>query len=262
MIELRFFRHGRALLSACCLLVTIMVGVQAGAAPSPPVVVELFTSQGCSSCPAAEAFLGELAARGDVLALAYHVDYWDYIGWRDPFATRETTQRQRDYARMLNQKYVYTPEMVVNGVAHGTGSDREAITDLIARQAEEASEGPAVRIGDAPGGGLAIHIGPTVDPRAFGGRPATIWFILFDREHRTSVALGENGGKTLVEHQIVRSIRPVGTWRGSPTEILLDAEEGQFTEGGCAVLLQRDGTGPIIAAAIREQSGRHSGGID
>src|SRR5215831_6029686 len=84
-------------------------------------VVELFTSQGCSSCPPADAYLGELAGRSDVIALAFHVDYWNYIGWMDPFSSKHMTQRQKDYQRTLNQRYVYTPEMVVNGTAHEVG---------------------------------------------------------------------------------------------------------------------------------------------
>src|SRR4030088_3012096 len=96
-----------------------------------PWAIELFTSQGCSSCPPADAYLGRLAKRPDIVALAYHVDYWDYIGWKYAFATRITTERQRAYARALKQRYVYTPEMVVEGIGHDTGSERGRTDALI-----------------------------------------------------------------------------------------------------------------------------------
>jgi len=97
----------------------------------PPVVVELFTSQGCSSCPPADAFLNDLSRRDDVIALSLHVDYWDYIGWEDPFATPESTNRQRRYAPVLVERSVYTPQMVIDGAAHEVGSKRKAVTRLI-----------------------------------------------------------------------------------------------------------------------------------
>src|SRR6059036_991639 len=93
----------------------------------PPVVVELFTSEGCSSCPPADAFLGELAQRPDIVALAFHVDYWDYIGWKDPYASPLTTQRQHDYAAALHLHMVYTPQMVVDGRADVVGSERSDV---------------------------------------------------------------------------------------------------------------------------------------
>jgi hypothetical protein len=105
-----------------------------------PWAVELFTSQGCSSCPPADAYLGLLSKRPDIVALSFHVDYWDYIGWKDPFATRATTDRQRAYARVLKQRYVYTPEMVVEGIGHDTGRERAAIERLLAEAQGHASE--------------------------------------------------------------------------------------------------------------------------
>ena len=98
-----------------------------------PTVVELFTSQGCSSCPPADAFLGDLAKRQDVLALAFHVDYWDYIGWKDPYADPGHTSRQRDYSSKLGLRYVFTPQMVVQGASSATGSDRTSVLGLIGR---------------------------------------------------------------------------------------------------------------------------------
>src|SRR6516164_10851500 len=124
-------RRRRENVVAGAALAAAILGAALPALAETPVVVELFTSQGCSSCPPADAYLGELAARKDVIPLAFHVDYWNYIGWADPFATKQMTQRQRDYQRALNQRYVYTPEMVVNGEAHEVGSDRHGIDRLI-----------------------------------------------------------------------------------------------------------------------------------
>src|SRR5690348_4653604 len=103
--------------------------IQTAIAAPRPIVVELFTSQGCSSCPPADALLNELAQRPDVVALGFHVDYWDYLGWKDPLSAPGSTQRQRDYARLLNQPTIYTPEMVIDGHLQLVGSDRTAVLD-------------------------------------------------------------------------------------------------------------------------------------
>ena len=122
------------------LLVLAMIAPLLGAGPvraadKPLTVVELFTSQGCSSCPPADAFLGELARRDDLVALSEHVDYWDYIGWKDPFASPDLTKRQHEYARLLGLRYVYTPQMVIQGADHVTGSDRAGVLRKIAEAA-------------------------------------------------------------------------------------------------------------------------------
>src|SRR5215469_3910472 len=122
----------------------LLIPVAAAAAPSdtvradePPIVVELFTSQGCSSCPPADKYLGELAKRPDVMALAFHVEYWNYIGWADPYSKPWATRRQHDYSAKLKQRFVYTPEMVVQGAAEGVGSERDTIEALIRAAAEK-----------------------------------------------------------------------------------------------------------------------------
>jgi hypothetical protein len=214
-----------------------------------PVVVELFTSQGCSSCPPADAYLRELAKRSDIIPLAYHVDYWNYIGWVDPFASQQTTQRQRDYARSLGQRYVYTPEMVIAGARHEDGAKRDVIEGLIAA-ARNAPPGPAITLSRNPDGNLKVSIaaqGATGQNPA-AGEPLTVWLVKFDREHWTKVAQGENQGRTLGDFQVVRSFRQIGSWHGDKLEIDLAAEA--TGDGGCAVLLQRGGTGPILAASM------------
>jgi hypothetical protein len=211
----------------------------------PVVVVELFTSQGCSSCPPADKYLGEIAARPDVLALSWHVDYWNYIGWTDPFASKQATQRQRDYSHHLNMRYVYTPQMVINGVSEGVGSEPKTIDPLIKAAAQNGLPRQHLAVARELDRKLSIHVdaGST-------GEPATVWLVGFDREHATQVARGENEGQTLREYQIVRTCEAIATWTGEALDITVDA--GQVGgDGGVAVLLQLGaGTGRIIGAAL------------
>ncbi|MDB5408197.1 MAG: hypothetical protein JWL84_3109 [Rhodospirillales bacterium] len=234
----------RGLLLAASLIVSSLSGAVADEAPRP-VVVELFTSQGCSSCPPADAYLRELARRSDVIPLAYHVDYWNYIGWVDPFASQQTTQRQRDYARALGQRYVYTPEMVIGGARHEDGAKREAVEKLIAAAQRDAAPGPAIALRRVGDDNLQISIAAQ---GAAPGEALAVWLVKFDREHWTKVAQGENQGRMLGDFQVVRSLRQVGSWQGEKFEIELASEAAG--DGGCAVLLQRGGTGPILAASM------------
>lgn len=209
----------------------------------PLVVVELFTSQGCNSCPPADTYLGELAMRPDVLALAFHVDYWNYIGWTDPFATKLATQRQHDYSRQLGLRYVYTPQMVINGTTEGVGSERQTIAPLIKAAANERQGKAAVTLQRDTDGKLLVHIG---DGTAH--EPATIWLVGIDHERSTQVLRGENGGSTLHEFQIVRSFKEIGTWRGQALDLAVAGSEAAG-DGNVAVLVQFGGTGRIIGAA-------------
>jgi hypothetical protein len=211
----------------------------------PRVVVELFTSEGCSSCPPADTYLGELAQRPDVLALAFHVDYWNYIGWTDPYASKLATQRQHEYARHLNLRYVYTPQMVINGTTEGVGSERPSIAPMIKAAEDAKALHQHVSIARDANGALAIH----VDAGA-GAEPATLWLVGFDREHATRVLHGENEGQTLKEYQVVRSFAAVGTWRGQTLDLSLAADRQPVGDGGIAVLLQQGGSGRIIGAAL------------
>jgi hypothetical protein len=205
------------------------------AATERAVLVELFTSQGCSSCPPADDFLAELAARPDVVALSFHVDYWNYIGWKDPFATKWATQRQRDYGRTLAQRYVYTPEIVVDGAAHAVGSARPEVERLIAEARTRA--GPAVSA-ERKAGEVQVRVGA-------GAGTGTVWLVRFEPEHVTRVERGENGGRTLRNVNVVRAMSKLATWTGAPLE--LRAEAGAE---GCAVIVQDEGSGRIAGAAI------------
>ena len=209
---------------------------------TPLTVVELYTSQGCSSCPPADAFLGELAKRNDLLALSIHVDYWDYIGWKDPFASPANTKRQRAYASKLGMRYVYTPQMVVQGAAHSTGSDRDKILALIAKARK--SKRVAVKISRIHGG-----VRVTV-PGAHTTEEAAVWLAVFDTKHQTRIKRGENGGRTLSYHNVVRGMKRIGTWKGQPLDIPTgNADMSTDGRDGCAAILQSVATGRILGAA-------------
>ena len=204
------------------------------------VVVELFTSQGCSSCPPADALLGELAARSDVIALAYHVDYWDYIGWRDPFGAAENTERQRSYAAWMGSHMVYTPQMVIAGRYDVVGSRRGQVEDTLVKARQEPLPLAVAMVGYDK---VTID-GPTDAPAA------TVLAVIFQARAETPVQRGENSGRTLAEFNIVREMLPVGRYSGGRQELALDPEwlhEAGYD--GCAILVQDEATGRILGAA-------------
>jgi hypothetical protein len=210
-----------------------------------PVVVELFTSQGCSSCPPADALLGELTKRPNIVALAFHVDYWDYIGWKDPFASPQFTQRQRDYSHALGLHMVYTPQMVIDGRIDAVGSDRTAVEQAIAASTKQAKLAVAIR-GDRASG-YRVSVPPA---RTDLAGPATVWLVLYDREHVTPVKRGENAGATLRNYNVVRAWRRLGEWTGTALELPVDIESAAMVAGGYAVIIQADPVGPVLGAVV------------
>lgn len=225
---------------AVVLLFTATNPVAAG--DSSLTVVELFTSQGCSSCPPADKFLGELTKRDDVLPLSVHVDYWDYIGWKDPFADPKNTQRQRRYAQKMGLRFVYTPQIVVHGTFDVTGSDRAKVLRKIGEVAKlKQLSVKIIREGD----GVRV-----VMPDAGRVEKAAIWLTVFDSRHDTEVKRGENSGQTLRYYNVVRGMTRIGTWTGQAVDITTKASE-MSAEGrdGCAVIVQSEKTGRILAAA-------------
>jgi hypothetical protein len=209
-----------------------------------PVVVELYTSQGCSSCPPADALLAELATEPGVLALSFHVDYWDYIGWKDPFAAAEHTQRQRDYVAELGLRYVYTPQMVIDGRHDAVGSNRRAVTEAIEKAAATT---PVVDVTlEAAGGGRALLSAGTPPTE----EEATVWLVTFDDGHDTEVARGENLGRALHNSNVVRTLTALGTWSGEAKSFSLDFSKAKAEgRGGCAVIVQQGPGGPVLGAA-------------
>jgi hypothetical protein len=225
----------------CALL--LLLAAPAVRAGDPPVLVELFTSQGCSSCPPADAYLGDLAQRPSVLALAFHVDYWNGSGWTDPYASRAATQRQRAYARELAVRYVYTPQMVVNGAAQAIGSERGVVDKLIEAMARETPPAPDLTVMRASDGGIRVHVGSGA-----ATEPCALWLVAYDRKHATPVRGGENGGRVLTNYQVVRRFDWLGVWSGAMLDLGVP-DAAPPAEGGLAVLLQAGGAGRILAAA-------------
>jgi len=203
-----------------------------------PVVVELFQSQGCSSCPPANANLIALSQRPDVLALSFGVTYWDSLGWKDTFASPQYTARQWDYAHALRHDNVFTPQVVVNGRLDGVGAGRGEIEQLM-RRADRAAGGPAVSIG-----GGAVSIGAAATPV----RSADVWLVRYDpRVVQVAIQRGENSGRTLPHRNVVRELVRLGVWNGQPARFTLPASRDPALS--TAVLVQTSGAGPILAAA-------------
>ena len=205
----------------------------AGAATARPVVVELFTSEGCSSCPPADRFLTELSGRGDVLPLAFHVTYWNALGWRDPYSFEGATARQANYAARLGGGS-YTPEMVVDGRRGLVGSERGEAAAAIA--ASRGDEGVPVRLGRS-GGEVSVSLGG-------GTGHGRILLIGFDPRRETRVGRGENAGRTLTESNIVRSIKVIGGYDGAAVSV--SAPRGA---GADAAVLVQGADGRILGAA-------------
>ena len=209
----------------------------------PLVVVELFTSQGCSSCPPADALLRDLAARDDVLALSLHVDYWDYIGWKDPFSSAANTTRQRRYGNRFDLRYVYTPQMVIHGAQQVVGSDGDKVRDLISRH----RHAPAVSLSlaQSENGDVRVSL-----PKTVLAKPVQVWLATFDREHTTEVRRGENSGKTITNANVVHDLRPIMDWNGQPKTFTLTAQDLAARGGdAAAVVVQTSGHGPVLGAA-------------
>lgn len=227
-----------AALAATALLAAAAPG-PAPAAPDPayPVVVELFQSQGCSSCPPANANLNALAGKPGVLALSFAVTYWDQLGWKDGFATKANTQRQWDYAKALGHSQVWTPQVIVNGSRDTVGRNAADIDRLIAAAAP-AKDAPRLTLTPAK---VSIAAGT-----APGGR-ADVWLVRYDpRTVEVAIKAGENNGKTLPHRNIVRQLVKLGTWTGTAASFALPAPPAGLRT---AVLVQRAGGGAILAAA-------------
>ena len=210
----------------------------------PKGVVELFTSQGCSSCPPADTALRDLAFQGDVVALSYHVDYWNYLGWTDTLSSRENTERQYGYARTLGRSGVYTPQAVINGRDHVKGTDLAAINgkiDLL----KASGKGLSIPVeASLRGKEIEIEIGE-------GKGEAEVVVAYFTRHEQVEVLKGENSGKRMDYWHSVYDVQSVGMWNGKSMKITLPGKlMGKSKKDGCAVLLQASGPGGEPAAIL------------
>lgn len=242
----RYGNPGRFVLAAVAALA--IVGM-AQAEAKRLDVVELFTSQGCSSCPPADAVLGEMAGRSDVLALSFNVDYWDYLGWKDTLADPIFTARQKAYAHSRGDRAVYTPQAVINGMMHAVGSDRMGLKNALQstgdRIDKKAIDISVRRDGDTmvveTGKGRGILSWP---------KPATIWMVVFDDARTVKIERGENRGRTITYKNVVRRIEPIGTWKGDAMTLRVPLPADGNAR--CAVFLQEGNgraPGAILGAA-------------
>ncbi|QDZ12140.1 DUF1223 domain-containing protein [Devosia ginsengisoli] len=233
-------------------LVTLASLVQPASAESmrarPKAVVELFTSQGCAQCPPADALLTSLAEADDVVALAYHVDYWDYVGWEDTFGNEDFSDRQRAYAKSWGSSRIYTPQMVVNGAKGVVGSRRNEVHGAI----DGASLPLAVQIA-RDGDMLKVAIPPDTSLD-----DAVVWMVTYLDRADVTIEKGENAGKAMVYTQVVTGRQALGMWESdSGADLKLPLPE-MLSEGstGIAVIVQQERNGlpgPILGAATYER---------
>ena len=223
-----------------CALFGIPVPMSSPASSEPrPVVVELFTSQSCSSCPPADALLGELARRSDVVALGFHISYWDGPGWKDPFSSKSSTDRQRAYAQLFGLGQVYTPQMVVDGAREMVGSDRKEVLTAV-HDARPEAVAPVTFAADR----RTVAIG------AGDGR-GNVLLVRFAQKRTTRVAGGENARRTLEDANGVEMLASLGSWNGSALSFAIEPPaDGE----GVAVLVQAP-DGRMLGAAALPGSG-------
>ena len=219
--------------SLCC--------TAAAGAASRPVVLELFTSQGCSSCPPADAYLGQLSTRPDVIALAFHVDYWDDLGWRDRFALHQSVERQDVYARNLHRPTVYTPELVIDGRFDAIGADSRAVANALHESRSNVPLTVYLRNG-------ALFIDINAQPQSI---TCDVWLVPYLRHARSAIGRGENAGRNLEEFNIVREVRALGVWNGAAQAFTVAVSSLPADSTDVAVLVQPKGQGPIIGAAAQ-----------
>ena len=204
------------------------------------VVVELFTSQGCASCPPADAFLSELTQADGVIALSLHVDYWDYIGWADSFAQARFTERQKSYARAAGSRMVYTPQMIIGGTDRVEGNTPDAVVTAIGRHMAAASPVTLAVTRD----GARLSISAEADPPLSGG--AVVQIVRYLPEATVTIERGENAGRTVTYHNVVTSWEPVAEWPGiAPLAMTAEAPGADPV----VVILQEKGPARILAAA-------------
>jgi len=229
------------------LALALALGTPAGAGElrqNPTAVLELFTSQGCSSCPAADALLTELGSRAEIIALAYHVDYWDYIGWPDTFGSKAHSDHQRGYAASWGSSRIFTPQLVVNGAEGVVGSRRQEVDIAV----QNASLAVPVKLSDS-GGMLRIEIGPQP-----GLREAVVWLVTYIDRADVDIERGENRGHRIGYTQIVTGRQVLGMWEpaaGTTLKLPL-AEVLDDGANGAAILVQEERRGlpgRIIGAA-------------
>ncbi len=237
----------RGFLRTVLTVIFFLPPAQADAADDRPTVIELFTSQGCSSCVSADIYLQQLSKRDDVIALTFPVTYWDYLGWKDTLAKPEYDARQRAYAVAAASADIYTPQIIIDGVHREVGSQSEVIDELIAFQTGDRKASVAINLWPSPKT-IAVNIAAGALPA--GAQSATIRLIQYDARQLVTITKGENAGKQLSYSNVVRTITPVGVWQGEAMGLILPIRDfRRASHSGLVVLLQVDDAGPILGAA-------------
>lgn len=223
--------HVRALARTFAILL-LMISASAAHAGGKPVI-ELFTSQGCSSCPPADALLGKLAANNPgVIPLTLSVDYWDYLGWRDTLALAGHAQRQKNYARARGDMNVYTPQAIVNGVTYAVGSNEADLNAAINRAAKSAGTVPLKIVRD--GNNISVEVGA-------GSGNATVWLLTVTNKVQVAIKRGENDGATVTYSNVVRSWRKLGSFTGQPAKYSVPVSELTANQADAVVVFVQSG---------------------
>ncbi len=223
---------------------------------SPRAVIELFTSQGCSSCPPADKIFADYATQDDILALVWHVDYWNYLGWEDTFSQPQFTERQQLYARTMHERQIYTPQAVINGRSHTVGSRKGKIEELIKAHSRSGKVLQIPVMVTVTGEKMQIR----VDEKSATENHPTLYMIYFNRTRTVKIKRGENRGKTITYHNIVRETQMLGMLKDGAISVdlpLMEVKRAGYD--ACAILLQEttaSGTpGTIIGAAVVDDLG-------
>ena len=234
--------------------IVLSVGVQESPAETRPVLVELFTSQGCSSCPPADKFAVRLSEEADnVLVLSLPVDYWDYLGWKDTLASPEYTHRQRLYAAVQRKSRVYTPQMMVDGQEDAVGSRESTVRQMIERRRRALAAGSGadagLRVSHEADGSVQAHVSSGL----VGADSATLWLVRLRGQVPVDIGRGENRGRTITYANVVREMVPLGSWYGGGWTIGVPLEGGEASDG-IALILQADkegqpGVGEVLGTA-------------
>ena len=235
-------RIGSLILATFWVLLSGSLGI---AATTEPIVLELFTSQGCSSCPPADALVKQLSTNDpSLLPLSFHVHYWDYLGWKDPFSSVANTDRQKIYSQSVGDGQVFTPQLIVNGKISTIGSQEKEVREAIAKAKQMPPSVDVSIVPDQIAGKLTLQL--SGKDQFSPNKDMDVWGISFKRYKMTSVDAGENGGRTLENINNVTSIKRLGVWQsGSKSTMQLD-----LPEDGFAVILQAPQQGPILGAAV------------
>lgn len=226
-------------------IMAALLALPAYSAPAPHVI-ELFTSQGCSSCPPADALLGELAREPGVLALAWHVQYWDELGWRDRFGLSLAAERQSRYVRALRLSTAFTPQVIVDGTRSALGSSRREIESAL-NAPRAASPTPAAVEARIADGEVQVDVAAAADGQ--GARDAAdVLFVTYLPQADSAIGRGENSGRSLREFNIVRAVRVLGDWRGAQVRFHVPLRTLPADATNAAILVQGARQGPILAA--------------